>query len=66
MLGGTHHAIDTSSTLVSASKLVATIGVENLIIIDTSDVLLVCAADRSEDVKQVVEALEDDSKLSVL
>ena len=66
LLGGTHHAIDTSSTLVSASKLVATIGVENLIIIDTSDVLLVCAADRSEDVKQVLEALEDDSKLSVL
>jgi len=66
LLGGMHHAIDTANTLVSSSKLVATIGVENLIIIDTPDVLLVCDSNRSEDVKRVVEALEDDNKLSVL
>ena len=66
LLGGTHHAIDTSNTLVESSKLVATIGVENLIIIDTPDVLLVCASDRSEDVKRVVNALHDENKLSLL
>ncbi|MFL2651397.1 MAG: hypothetical protein ACJ0HE_04355 [Anaerolineales bacterium] len=66
LLGGTHHAIDTSNTLVQSNKLVATIGIENLIIIDTSDVLLVCASDRSEDVKKVVKALDDDKKLSLL
>ena len=66
LLGGTHHAIDTSNTLVQSNKLVATIGVENLIIIDTSDVLLVCASERSEDVKRVVKALDDEKKLSLL
>ena len=66
LLGGTHHVIDTSNTLVQSNKLVATIGIENLIIIDTSDVLLVCASDRSEDVKRVVKALDDEKKLSLL
>ena len=66
LLGGTHHAIDTTNTLVQSSKLVATIGIENLIIIDTPDVLLVCASDRTEDVKRVVEALHNENKLSLL
>lgn len=39
-------------------KLVATIGVEDLIIVDTDDVLLICAKDRVQKVKQVVELLE--------
>ena len=37
--------------------LVATLGVENLIIVETGDVLLVAARDRVQDVKQVVEHL---------
>jgi len=66
VLSGEHYAIETSNTLVHSKKLVATIGIENLIIVDTPDVLLICAAERSEDVKRVVESLNESKKLSLL
>ncbi|RIL04944.1 MAG: mannose-1-phosphate guanylyltransferase [Proteobacteria bacterium] len=40
------------------SRLVALLGVEDLVIIDSGDALLVCARDRVQDVKQVVEQLQ--------
>jgi len=50
--------IDTARTLVFSDRLVATLGVEDLVIIDTDDVLLICHRDRSQDVKQLVEHLK--------
>ncbi len=41
-----------------ADKLVALVGVENLVIVETPDALLVCQADRTEDVREVVKELE--------
>ena len=38
-------------------KLVALVGVKDLIVVNTPDALLVCAADRAQDVKKVVETL---------
>lgn len=40
-------------------KVVALVGVDNLIVIDTEDALLVCDAERSEEVKQVVLELQE-------
>ena len=49
---------DTKNTLVYAGdKFVATIGVENLIIITTDDGVLVCDQGRSQEVKEVVDYL---------
>jgi mannose-1-phosphate guanylyltransferase len=39
-------------------RLLGTIGLDNLIIIDTKDALLVCAKDRTQDVKRLVEVLK--------
>ena len=39
-------------------KVVAVVGVDNLIVIDTEDALLVCDVERSEEVKQVVLELQ--------
>ncbi|KAF0215242.1 MAG: mannose-1-phosphate [Geobacteraceae bacterium] len=39
-------------------KLVALVGVENLIIVNTGDALMVCAEERAQEVKKVVEELE--------
>lgn len=51
-------AEDTHGSFVRAeSGLVATVGVENLIIVETGDVLLVASRDRVQDVKKVVERL---------
>jgi mannose-1-phosphate guanylyltransferase len=40
-------------------RLVATIGLDDIVIVDTPDALLVCARDRTEDVKRIVAALRE-------
>jgi mannose-1-phosphate guanylyltransferase len=39
-------------------KLVALVGVSDLVVVNTDDALLVCPLDRAQDVKKVVEELE--------
>jgi mannose-1-phosphate guanylyltransferase len=48
----------TNTYIQSTDRLVAAVGVENLIIIDTADALLVASKDRSQDVKQIVGQLK--------
>lgn len=49
--------LDTKNTLVYSDKLVVTIGVENIIVIETPDALLICHKNRTQDVKEVVNHL---------
>jgi mannose-1-phosphate guanylyltransferase/mannose-6-phosphate isomerase len=50
---------DVKNTYIqSTDRLVAAVGVDNLIIIDTADALLVASKDRSQDVKQIVGQLK--------
>jgi mannose-1-phosphate guanylyltransferase len=49
-----------------SGKLVAMIGLKDTIIIDTDDVLLVCPIDRAQEVKKVVERLQDEGKEAYL
>lgn len=53
-------SVDTRGSLVRASdrRMIATIGVEDLVIIDTPDATLVARKDRVQDVKLVVEQLK--------
>lgn len=56
-----------SNNLVSvASKLVALVGVENLCIVETDDVLLIGDAHAIEHVKQIVQILKKDGKYEYL
>ena len=51
--------VDTRNTFVqSEDRLVATVGVDNLMIIDTPDALLVAHPDKAQDVKKVVAQLK--------
>jgi mannose-1-phosphate guanylyltransferase/mannose-6-phosphate isomerase len=51
--------VDVANTHVQAEgRLVAAVGVQNLIIVDTPDALLVADRNRSQDVKKVVEQLK--------
>ncbi len=57
---GRHVGIGTRDSILLASKrLVASIGVENLIVVDTDDVLFLCRADRAQDVRDLVRLLEE-------
>jgi mannose-1-phosphate guanylyltransferase len=59
ILVGPHETIDTRETLVMGNeRLIATIGVENLVIVDTEDALLVCSKDSVQDVRLIVKQLE--------
>ena len=50
--------IDSRNTIVySTDRLVATLGVEDLIVVDTADATLILPKDRAQDVRAVVEAL---------
>ena len=57
-----HIGIDTTDTFIYSEKLVTTIGVDGLIIIDTPDGLLIANKSRSEDVKLIVEQLKAEGK----
>ena len=47
-------------------RLVTTVGVENLVIVDTEDSLLVCDGREAERVKELVERLEREGFEGVL
>jgi mannose-1-phosphate guanylyltransferase len=50
--------LDTKNSFISVpDKLVAVIGVSDLVVVDTEDALLVCPKSRSQDVKKIVEML---------
>jgi mannose-1-phosphate guanylyltransferase len=52
-------SLDSQGNVVfSPKKYVVTIGVQNLIVVETDDALLVCARDRSQDVGKAVRELE--------
>ena len=50
----------------SPKKLVAIVGAEDLIVVDTKDALLICKKGFSQNVKKVVEKLEKEKKKKYL
>lgn len=56
---GSVEAIDTRNSFVhGGDRLIGTLGIDNLVIVDTTDALLVAAADRVQDVRQLVDRLK--------
>jgi len=55
-----HVGIDSARCVIySPDKLVATVGVRDLIVVETPDALLLCAKDRADDVKRLVQKLAE-------
>ena len=56
-----HLLINTKNTLIQApkNKLIAVIGLEDLVVIDTEDALLISKKNQTQQVKTVVEALKE-------
>jgi mannose-1-phosphate guanylyltransferase len=58
-------ALDTSDTLVyqdkesGSGKLIALLGLHGMVIVDAGEAILVCPAERAEDVRRLVEALKE-------
>ena len=64
---GHHIGFDDKNCLVYAQdKLLATVGLEDIIIVDTPDVTLVCHKDKTQDVKHLIEKLKQQGKTKYL
>lgn len=64
-----HIDIDSKDCLiyeVDENKIVATVGLEGMIVVDTPDALLICPKNRSQDVKRIVEQLKEQNKTKFL
>ena len=63
VLKGDAIALDTSNSLIfSSSRLVAAVGVENLVVVETKDAVLVVDKDKTQDVKAVIEHLQKNKR----
>jgi len=67
VVGACHIGVGTRSSFIQGGKkLIATIGLEDIIIIDTEDAILICARDKAQDVKLIVEQLQEEGKVEYL
>jgi mannose-1-phosphate guanylyltransferase len=65
VVDGQHLSVDTNNSLVYGNgdqRLIVTIGVDDLVIVDTGDVLLVCHKDQAAKVRAVVADLKKEHK----
>lgn len=55
--------INSRNNLIHANgRLIAMVGVHDLIVVDTEEIIMICPKDKSQDVKKLVEKLKLDSK----
>lgn len=60
LVWGKHLGIDTHGCLIySPQKLVATIGLNDLVIVNTEDALLICPKERDQDVRKIIQQLKE-------
>ncbi|NEX02291.1 MULTISPECIES: mannose-1-phosphate guanylyltransferase [Pseudobutyrivibrio] len=67
VFAGDHLAIDTKGCITySKKRLISTVGVENLIIVETDDAIMVVDKSRAQDVKLIVEELKKQGRNELL
>ncbi len=60
-------AIDTKDTVIySKSRIVTAVDVENIVIVDTPDAIMVCKKDKAQNVKKIVDALNEAGRTELL
>ena len=60
-------AVDAANNIVRATdKLVALVGVEGLVVVETPDALLVCSQTHAQKIKDVIARLEEDGRRDLL
>lgn len=60
--------IDTRNSVVysSSGRLVTTLGLDNIVVVETEDSIMVCSKDRVQDVKKIVDELKGQDKTEYL
>jgi len=58
---GKHYGIDTTNSIIhSPNKVVTTIGLDDVVIVDTEDAILICDKKRAQEVKEIRNILAED------
>ncbi|MEK7498206.1 MAG: sugar phosphate nucleotidyltransferase, partial [Patescibacteria group bacterium] len=56
-------ALETSDSIIHTNgRLIALVGIENLVVIDTKDILLICSKSKAQKVKEVVNILKEEKR----
>lgn len=64
---GDHVGVDTHNCLIhSKDRLVATVGLDNMVVVDTGDVVLILPSGRSQDIKALLDELKKEGKSKYL
>ena len=61
--------IDVKDSLIYSTKdgkIVAAIGIESLVVVDTQDALLICSKEKTHEVKKIIERLKEEGQESYL
>lgn len=63
-----HVGLDTQQTLVysDSDRLIATVGLDNFLVIDTGDALMIAPRDRAQDIKKIVDELKQRGRTDLL
>lgn len=65
--GGEVLNINTSDALIQTDgRMVAVVGLDNIVVVDTKDALLVCSKSHAQDVKKIVEKLKEEKRTELL
>lgn len=65
----TNLLVDTKNSIIFSSdknRMITTIGVGDMIIVDTADALLICSRDRAQDIKKLVEEIKKSNRKDLL
>ena len=64
---GQHLGVDTRDTVVySEKRLIATIGLEGMVVVETGDAVLVCPQEREQEVREIVRRLREQRREDLL
>jgi len=65
---GEHIGIETTGSLIygTTNKPIMTIGLKNMIVVETNDAILVCTKNKSQNVKKMVEKLKKENREELL
>ncbi|MEN6372177.1 MAG: mannose-1-phosphate guanylyltransferase [Armatimonadota bacterium] len=67
VVSGKHVGLDTYNCLIQGgNRLIATVGLDNMIVVDTDDVVLIMPKGRSQDVKKILEKLQKQGRMEYL
>jgi mannose-1-phosphate guanylyltransferase len=69
VIGADHLGMDTRDTLICSDKtgrLVVTIGVEGLVVVDTGDALMICSRQNSQKLREMVAVLKQENRVEFL